>query len=87
MVRKDLWDVLFWIAMLFLIGYIVAKLIGWINTPELVDLIPMITIVFIMGVFYQKVISFMDVMYKRTDYLKDGLDNLKEKIKGRDRKK
>ena len=73
-------DILFWIAMLVLIAYIIGKITGLINTPEWVDLIPLITITFIIGAFYQKVASFMGIMYARTDYLKSNLDKVKEKI-------
>lgn len=73
-------DILFWIAMLILIGYILAKLFGLINSPELVDLIPLITLVFLIGVFYQKVVTFMDIMYNKTNYLKNNLNQIKDKI-------
>ena len=73
-------DILFWLAMLILIGYIIGKLTGIINTPEWVDLIPIITITFIIGAFYQKVTSFMEIMYKRTDYLKNNLEDVKQNL-------
>jgi len=79
MAKRDIWDVLFWIGMLILIAYVIAKLVGWINTPEWVDLIPLITIIFIAGVFYQKVVGFMDVISNRIDYLKKGIDKIIEK--------
>ena len=75
-------DILFWLAMLILIGYIIGKLTGIINTPEWVDLIPVITITFMIGAFYQKVMGFMEVMYKRTDYLKNNLEDVKQKLSG-----
>jgi len=75
--RKTIfWDILFWMAMIILILYIIGKLTGIINTPEWVDLIPLITLVFIMGAFYQKVRSFMEVMDNRTNYLKNKLENI-----------
>ena len=63
MAKITIWDILFWIAMLILIGYILGKLLGLINTPEWVDLIPLITIVFLIGIFYQKVVAFIDVAF------------------------
>ena len=80
MVKKDIWDILFWIGMSILIAYVIAKLTGLINTPEWVNLIPIITLIFIAGVVYQKIIGFMNVMYNRTNYLKKGIDKLNEKI-------
>jgi len=79
MAKKDVWDILFWTAMIILILYIIGKLTGVINTPEWVDLIPLITLVFLIGAFYQKVSNFMEVMYKRTDYLKKEIDEIKMK--------
>ena len=83
--KISIWDILFWIAMLILIFYIIAKLFGLINTPEWVDLVPLITLVFLIGVFYQKVVSFMDIMYNRTNYLKNNLNQIKDKIAEHDR--
>jgi flagellar capping protein FliD len=72
--------------MLILIGYIIAKLLGWINTPEWVNLIPIITITFMIGVSYQKVVGFIGVMYNRTDYLKKSLDRISDKIEKHDKR-
>ena len=80
------WDVLFWIAMAVLVVYIVAKLTGLINTPEWVDLIPIITLVFIIGAFYQKVMGFMEMMSNRTSYLKNNLDKTLDKVIGHDKR-
>ena len=74
----DIWDILFWIGMLVLTAYVIAKLFGWINTPEWVDLIPLITIIFIVGIFYQKVMVFMGIMYNRIDYMKKSVDKLSD---------
>ena len=84
--KKDIWDILFWIAMLILIAYIIAKLTGLINTPEWVSLIPLITIAFMIGIFYQKVLGFMEVMHNRTSYLKKNTDYIKEKITEHDKR-
>ena len=66
--------------MFILIGYVVAKLTGWINTPEWVDLLPFITIIFLTGISYQKILGSIDSLDKkinrRTDYLKDKIDNV-----------
>jgi len=78
--RITIADILFWLAMIILLGYIVGKLTGLINTPEWVDLIPIITITFMIGAFYQKVMGFMEIMYKRTDYLKNNLDEIKSRL-------
>lgn len=84
--KLDIWDILFWIGMLVLIGYVIGKLTGLINTPEWIELIPIITIIFVAGVFYQKVVSFMDRMVVRTDYFKKNMDKLTEENKGFDKR-
>jgi len=78
MAKKDIWDIIIWVALIILIGYILAKILGIINTPEWLNLLPLITIVFLVGAFYQKVLHFMDVMYHRTDYFKKHLKMLGE---------
>lgn len=84
--RIDIWDIIFWIALAVLIFYIVAKLFGWINTPEWVELIPLITLVFLIGAFYQKVITFIFLMERRTSYLKIHLDSVEQKINNHDQR-
>jgi len=73
--KIEIWDILFWIGMTVLVGFIVAKLLGLINTPEWINLIPLVTITFLIGVFYQKVYNFMERTERRMDYLKNKLDN------------
>jgi|SRR3989338_3761151 len=77
----DIWDVLFWLGMAVLIAYIIAKLVGLINTPEwITNLLPLMTLAFVIGVFYQKVLGFMNKMYTRTDYLKKNLDDVSSQM-------
>ncbi len=78
--KKDIWDILFWIGMLLLTAYIIAKLTGIIQTPEWINLIPVITIAFTIGVFYQKMSAFMQTMHNRTDYLKKNIDKISEAL-------
>jgi Na+/glutamate symporter len=78
--KMNIWDIIFWIAMVVLIGYIIAKLFGLINTPDWFDLIPLITIAFLIGAFYQTVMNFMNQMYIRTDYLKQKLDSHDQRL-------
>lgn len=75
--RTDILDILFWFFMLVLIGYIIAKLFGLINTPDWVNLLPLISVVFLIGISYQRIMGFMDRMLIRTDYLKNNLDSVK----------
>ncbi len=83
----DIWDVLFWLGMAVLIAYIIAKLVGLINTPEwITNLLPLMTLAFVIGVFYQKVLGFMNKMYTRTDYLKNSIDIITNKLNEHDKK-
>jgi ABC-type enterochelin transport system permease subunit len=84
--KINFWDILFWIAMIILILYIIGKLAGIINTPEWVDLIPLITLVFIMGAFYQKISGFMETMANRTNYLKNNLDKISDRLIEQDKR-
>ncbi len=72
----DIWDVLFWLAMTVTIVYIIAKLTGLINTLEWLNLLPIISSVFGIGVFYQRVTQFVSKIYARTDYLKSNMDKI-----------
>ena len=74
MVKKDIYDIIIWIGMAILVLYIIGKIIGIINSPEWINLMPIITVAFIVGAFYQKAIIFMNQMYKRTDFLKIKLE-------------
>ena len=85
MKRFDIWDILFWFFMLILVGYIIAKLFGWINTPEWINLIPLISVVFLIGISYQKIMNFMEIMFVRTSYLKKGFDRIENSLLGYDK--
>ena len=80
MKKVTIWDIIFWLAMIVLIAYIIAKLMGIINTPEWVNLIPLISLVFIIGAFYQRVLGFMHITNQRIAYLKNNLDKISGKI-------
>lgn len=75
----DIWDIIIWVCLIILILYVIGKLTGLINTPEWTTLIPIITIIFFAGAFYQKIGNFMDQMLVRTDYFKKNIDKLIEK--------
>ena len=47
-------DVIFWLALLLLAFWIIAKLLGLINTPTIVEIIPYISAVFIAGSMWQQ---------------------------------
>ncbi|MBS3098716.1 hypothetical protein J4462_00730 [Candidatus Pacearchaeota archaeon] len=84
MKKIEIWDVIIWVSLLVLIGYVIAKLTGLINTPEWINLIPIITLIFFAGAFYQKVLGFMEIMNHRTSYLKNNLDKAINKLEEHD---
>ncbi len=61
--KIEISDIIIWISLLVLITYVLAKLVGLINTPEWINLIPIITLIFFAGAFYQKVLGFIGVMH------------------------
>ena len=79
--KKNIWDILFWIMLLILAGYIIGKLTRIISTPEWVDLIPLITIFFSAGILYQKLMFLTITTHRRTDYLKNNLNKLTNSVK------
>ena len=78
--KIEIWDIIIWISLLILVAYIIGKLFGIINTPEWINLIPIITLAFFAEAFYQKVFGFINKMYRRTDYLKKGIENTKKQV-------
>jgi uncharacterized membrane protein YhdT len=78
--KIEISDIIIWISIIVLIAYLIGKLTGLINTPEWVTLIPVITLIFFVGAFYQKLVSFMEAMYLKTDYLKKNQDAFATKI-------
>lgn len=82
MVKREItiWDILFWIAMSVLIIYIIAKLLGIIHSPEWLNLLPIITLAFAIGAFYQRLLVFMDRINTRTSYFKKSIDDISDHI-------
>lgn len=77
--KKDIWDIIFWVLLGISLLVIILKLTGVINTPDLIAYLPVITLIFASGIVYQKLLTFMNSMYERTDYLKTKIDNIEHK--------
>lgn len=73
-------DIIFWLAMLVLIIYIILKLFGIINTPEWVNLLPIISLAFAIGAFYQRMNESLNKVVKRTDYLKKSIEQVSKEL-------
>ena len=79
-------DILFWLFLIIALGYVIGKLTGLIGTPEWVELLPIISIIFAAGIAYQRMIFFTRSAEKRTDYLKTHLDKIEQKQIDTDKK-
>ena len=54
MKKREIWDILVYVALAVLIIWVVLKLSGVINTPVLVEIIPYISGGYILGRMFQK---------------------------------
>lgn len=53
--RRLKWiNIIFWLALLLLAAWVIAKILGWIRSPTLVDVFPYISVVFIVGSIWQQ---------------------------------
>ena len=62
-----IYTIIFWLSMLYILLWVILKATGVINTPELIELSPIITAIFGAGVFFQMM---RDMKY-RLDKLED----------------
>ncbi len=62
--KFDIYDYIFWVSYIILILWVIAKLFGFINSPTIVELMPIITFIFLGGAFYQR---FNDLVQKFND--------------------
>ena len=79
-------DILFWILLLIALGYVIGKLTGLISSPEWLELLPIISIIFAAGIAYRRLIFFIQTMDRRTNYLKIHLGKIEEKQAESDKK-
>ena len=80
--KKDIWDFLFWLMLAIALGFVILKIAGIIKTPDWVNYIPIMTIIFAAGIAYQKLFSFMNTMNSRTLYLKNRFELIENKFNG-----
>ena len=78
--KRNVWDVLFWMLLGLALLIIFLKIIGVINTPDFIFYLPVISIVFAAGIAYQRLISSVDGVYRRTDWLKDKVGDNENRI-------
>lgn len=61
--KLSTWDWIFWIALLVLLGWALAKSFGLINSPIWVETIPIYTVIFMAGALWQKINMLTDDMH------------------------
>ena len=71
---KTIWDFLAWFSLASILFWALAKGFGWINTPELVEMYPIIAAVFFAGKFYQDINNFKEDHEKRLIRLENRLE-------------
>ncbi|MEK6878756.1 MAG: hypothetical protein AABY22_04075 [Nanoarchaeota archaeon] len=71
-----IWDIIFWLGMVILIIYIILKLLNVINTPDWVNLLPLITLAFVICAFYQRMMFSLDRIFNNLDYFKKSIAKL-----------
>ncbi len=55
---ENFWDFLFWLSLAGIFVWAVAKGLGWINTPFIIEIMPLLFGAFAVGRFFQDVKTF-----------------------------
>ena len=55
--RRDFWNLIDWIVLGIIAAWAIAKSFGWINTPPLIEMIPVFGATFMGGRFVQRLAS------------------------------
>lgn len=53
--RTALYTIVFWLSMLSIVLWVILKSLGYINTPLIIELFPIISVAFGAGAFFQMV--------------------------------
>lgn len=78
--KTDIYDVLFWTMLALTLGWVLLKIFGVISTPDWVNYFPIFTLMFAAGAAYQKIMGFVNTMYRRNDWLKNKVENNENRI-------
>ena len=78
--KRDIWDVLFWTLLGVALLIILLKMFGVIHTPDLINYLPALSIVFAAGIAYGKLMGSIDRVYRRTDWLKNKVEDNENRI-------
>tara|TARA_Y100000034_G_scaffold98457_1_gene120621 strand:- start:809 stop:1087 length:279 start_codon:yes stop_codon:yes gene_type:complete len=82
--KMDIRDILVWLFLALALLIILLRIFGVINTPLYVEYLPAILVVFSAGIAYQKLISSVDVIGRRTRYLGGKMESVELRLKDYD---
>lgn len=54
----SIWDILTWLSLAGIFLWGIAKALGWINTPLIIEIMPLLLAAFAIGSFFQDVKNF-----------------------------
>ena len=72
--KFDVYDYIFWICETILGLWILAKFLGWIHTPFIVEMLPLLMLFFMGETFYQKMIMKINHLEKDLERISSSLD-------------
>ncbi len=58
----NIWDILMWLSLALIVVWALAKAAGWINTPLIIEMAPIILMAFAAGKFFQEEKEFKSEM-------------------------
>ncbi len=58
----NVWDILMWLSLAGIFLWEVAKALGWINTPLIIEIMPLLLAAFAVGRFFQEQKEFRNEM-------------------------
>lgn len=75
-----LYTIIFWLSMLYILLWVILKAAGVINTPELLELFPIITAIFGAGVFFQMIRDVRERLTKLESKTENGFRDIDKRL-------
>lgn len=69
MARKRIWDALAWISFVIVILYFLAKIMGIINSPEIIDITALVSAAYFIGRYAMK----LDFVFRDVAFIKKNI--------------
>lgn len=80
--KEDFWDLMAWASLAMIFFWALAKSFGWINTPNVIEMLPYFGIVFFVGRIFQK----METSEIELRNVKSDTEKIKQKLHTHDLK-